>query len=179
MAPDPIPDPILVIDLQIGMFDGLAEPPIHDAEAIAARAGAVIGWARAAGRPVAFIRHDASPGDPLAPGAPGWPVWPALGQAAGEPTFGKTVADAFSNPALAAWVGGAEGVILLGAQTDECVAGTVSGALARGLRVTVVADAHSTPDWPGRPAAKVIAAHNARFAEQGVVLVTAAALTEA
>src|SRR5579871_1425430 len=110
---------VIVVDLQTGMFDGVAEPPIHDADGVAERARQVIGWARRTGRPVAFIRHDGPAGDSLAPGAAGWPVWPALGQAPDEPTFSKTVADAFSNAALSDWVAaaGAGRVVVLGAQT--------------------------------------------------------------
>src|SRR5579871_3830149 len=133
---------VIVVDLQTGMFDGVAEPPIHDADGVAERARQVIGWARRTGRPVAFIRHDGPPGDSLAPGAAGWPVWPALGQAADEPTFGKQVGDAFSQPSLGEWIDaqGAGGLILLGAQSDHCIAATVGGALARGRKVTVVGD---------------------------------------
>ncbi|TIU65090.1 MAG: isochorismatase family protein, partial [Mesorhizobium sp.] len=91
--------PLIVIDLQTGMFDGRFDPP----------------------------------------------VWPLLGQAADEPTFGKKIGNAFSNPELAEWVAGqgAKDVVLIGAQTDFCVAATVKGALAEGLAVTVVSDAHS------------------------------------
>ena len=165
---------VIVVDLQTGMFDGLAEPPIHDAEQVAARARHVIGWARRSGRKVAFVRHDGPAGDSLAPGQPGWPVWPALGQAADEPTFAKTVADAFSNPALSDWVdaAGAKGVVILGAQTDMCVA----GALARGLAVTVVADAHSTGAYGPDPVPEIIARHNRQFAEAGAEVVATAQL---
>jgi nicotinamidase-related amidase len=70
-------------------------------------------------------------------------------------------------------------VVLLGAQTDACVAATVKGALAAGPRVTVVADAHST--WPhgGETAEQIITRHNAEFAALGVDLVTTKALTGA
>lgn len=171
--------PVIVVDLQTGMFDGKLEPPIHDADAIAARTRSVLGWARRNGREVAFVRHDGPKGDPLAPGEPGWPVWPALGQAEGEPTFSKTVGDAFSNPALGDWVTatGAGGVILLGAQTNFCIAATVSGARAKGLAVTVVSDAHSTTDFGEEKAADIIASHNRQFAESGATLVTTAGLT--
>jgi nicotinamidase-related amidase len=173
--------PIIVIDLQTGMFDGVLEPPVHDAAGLVERARAVIDWARRSGRKVGFVRHDGPEGDSFAPGASGWPVWPALGQAADEPTFSKTVGDAFTNPALGDWVAaqGAGEVILLGAQSDFCVTATVGGALKAGLKVTVVLDAHSTLDGEREPAAAIIARCNTAFAEAGATLVSAGALTGA
>ena len=136
-------------------------------------------WAREAGHPVAFVRHEGPGGDPLARGQPGWPVWPALGQAEGEPTFDKSVGDAFSNPQLGAWIEaqGADEVVLLGAQTEHCVAATLKGALAAGLKVTVVADAHGTWDYGGETAPQIIARHNGAFAQAGARVVTTAVLT--
>ncbi|AZO08632.1 MULTISPECIES: isochorismatase family protein [unclassified Mesorhizobium] len=179
--PDTIPSavaPLIVIDLQTGMFDGRFDPPIHDADTIAERARALIDWARRTGRKVAFVRHDGPAGDPLAPGASGWPVWPQLGQAADEPTFGKTVRNAFSNAELGQWVAGqgARDVVLIGAQTDFCVAATVQGAFAEGLAVTVVSDAHSTLDTQQEKAPDIIARHNDAFATQGARMTTTAAL---
>ncbi|MER9966692.1 isochorismatase family protein [Mesorhizobium sp. M0060] len=172
--------PLIVIDLQTGMFDGVAEPPIHDANGMVARTRALVEWARRGGRKIAFVRHDGPAGDPLAPGQPGWPVWPALGQAEDEPTFAKRVGDAFSNAALAEWVAGqgAGEVVLIGAQTDFCVAATVKDAFAAGLGVTVVSDAHSTLDTASETAAEIIARHNATFAAAGVKLATTKALTD-
>lgn len=173
--------PIIVIDLQTGMFDGTLEPPIHDTAGLVARAQTVMAWARRTRRPIAFVRHDGPAGDPLAPGAPGWPVWPALGQAEHEPTFAKNVGDAFSNAALTKWVAdqGADEVVLLGAQSDYCVAATVTGAIKAGFRVTVVSDAHSTWGANGETAAEIIVRHNAGFAAAGANLVTVRLLTGA
>lgn len=171
--------PVIVIDLQTGMFDGALFPPIWDADRLAERVRAITVWARREGRKVAFVRHDGDPDDALAPGKPGWPVWPALGQAEDEPTFSKSVGDCFSQPALGEWIGalGAREVILLGAQTDQCVAATVRGALERGLKVTVVGDAHGTWDYGGETADQIIGRHNRAFAEAGARVVTAAELT--
>jgi nicotinamidase-related amidase len=165
---------VIVIDLQTGMLDGVAEPALHDADALIERARAVLDWARRTRRKVAFVRHDGPAGDSLAPGAPGWPIWPALGQAEHEPTFAKSVGDAFSNVALGRWLAEqhAGEVVLLGAQTDECIAATVSGAIDAGLTVTVVADAHSTVSWGAESAPQIIERHNAIFASAGAVLVT-------
>jgi nicotinamidase-related amidase len=172
--------PVIVIDLQTGMFDGALEPPIHDSAGLVARVEAVIEWARRTGRKIAFIRHDGPEGDSLAPGSPGWPVWPALGQAKDEPTFAKSVGNAFSNATLAEWVAnqGADEVVLLGAQTDQCVAASVTGAIEAGFRVTVVSDAHSTWDLAGETAEKIIARYNAAFTTAGVNLVTTQSLTD-
>jgi nicotinamidase-related amidase len=169
---------VIVIDLQTGMLDGVAEPPLHDADALIERARAVIGWARRTRRKIAFVRHDGREGDSLAPGAPGWPIWPALGQAEHEPTFAKSVGDAFSNVALGHWVAeqGAREVVLLGAQTDECVAATVGGAIEAGLSVTVVCDAHSTVSWSAETVPQIIERHNAAFAAAGAALLTTEAL---
>lgn len=170
--------PIIVIDLQTGMFDGVMEPPIHDADALVERTRAVLAWARRSGRNVAFVRHDGPAGDSLAPGAPGWPVWPALDQADDEPIFAKNVGNAFSNPALTAWVAdqGAEEVILLGAQTERCIAATVQGAIDAGFKVTVVSDTHGTWNSSGETAGEIIARHNDAFASAGARLVTAQSL---
>lgn len=170
--------PVIVIDLQTGMFDGVFEPPIHDAEAIASRTRAIIEWARSTGRKIAFVRHDGPEGDPLAHGEPGWPIWPTLGQAEDEPTFSKTVGDAFSNPALGEWVAGqgADEVILLGAQTDFCIIATMKGALAAGLAPTIVSDAHSTLDSPVESAAEIITRYNREFAAAGARMITTASL---
>ncbi|MGH6958520.1 MAG: isochorismatase family protein [Caulobacteraceae bacterium] len=169
---------VIVVDLQTGMFDGLAEPPVDDAKGLEERTRSVLAWARRTGRKVAFVRHDGPSGDPLAPGRPGWPVWPALGQAEDEPTFSKSVGDAFSNPALGGWVdgAGARSVVVLGAQTDHCIAATVSGALARGLAVTVVSDAHSTSAFGAESVPAIVERHNRQFAAMGATVVETATL---
>ena len=96
-----------------------------------------------------------------------------------EPTFSKTVGAAFSQPALVDWIAeqGVGEVVLLGAQSDQCVAATVKGGLERGLNVTVVADAHSTWDYGGETADEIVARQNRAFEAAGARLVTTQALT--
>ena len=161
---------VIVIDLQTGMFD--SDPPIHQADQLVLRVRKVLAWARSKGYPVCFIRHDGEKGDSLAPGEPGWSVWPALGQAAHEPTFSKSVGDAFSQPKLVTWVGDVDELILLGAQSDFCVSATTHGAIGRGLNVTVVGDAHST--WPsgGKSADEIITERNSAFRDAGAKVLT-------
>lgn len=157
--------PVLVIDLQTGMFTGSS--PLHDGQGLTQRVRQVLAWARGTGRQVAFIQQNSEPGDQLAPGAPGWPIWPALGQAPKEPTLGKTEKNAFTSASVRDWVEalGADEVVIIGGATNHCVAATVGGAIANGLKVTVIGDAHATG---GKDAPQIIAGYNASFAAAGV-----------
>lgn len=169
--------PIIVVDLQTGMFDGVVAPPLYDADGLVTRVRLILSWARRTGHPVAFIQQNSEPGDQLEPGQPGWFIWPALGKAPDEPVFGKSIENAFSNGALLDWVKGqgASDVIVIGAATNHCVASTVTGAMREGLSVTVVADAHSTGGSSSAPT--IIADHNAAFAAAGARLVSTDELT--
>ena len=161
---------VIVIDLQTAMFE---PTPVFDANALAGRVRGVIGWAREHHHRLCFIRHDSNEdGDPLQPGGPGWQVWEGLGQLPDEPTFSKSVGDAFSQPRLVEWLQPARNVILLGAQSEYCVAATTAGAIDRGLTVTVVGDAHSTWSSTESLAAQIIAGQNLSFEKQGAKVVT-------
>lgn len=172
---------VIVIDLQTGMFDGRNIAPIPNGDRLVDRVNAVIGWARRTGRRIAFIRHDAAPGEVLAPGSAGWPLWPAIDRAAVEPVFGKSVGDALSDIGLRDWLADeAIGeIILVGAQSDYCVAATAKGGLARDLAVTVVADAHGT--WPAGDdtAPQIVERINAELGDAGAAVVTTASLIAA
>lgn len=169
--------PVIVVDLQTGMFDGRVAPPLYDAEGLTARVRKILSWARSSGRGVAFMQQTSPPPDQLSPGQPGFPIWPALGQAPDEPTFAKTVENSFSSAQLRDWVVdlGAEEVIVIGAATNHCVKSTVAGAMEQGLKVIVVSDAHSTGGRPNAPG--IIAEHNAAFVAAGARLVTTDELT--
>jgi nicotinamidase-related amidase len=169
--------PIIVVDLQTGMFDGRVAPPLHDADGLVARVRKILSWARRTGRGVAFMQQNSPAPDQLSPGQPGFPIWPALGQAADEPTFAKTVENSFTSAQLRDWVTqtGTYEVIVIGAATNHCVKSTVAGAMEQGLKVTVVSDAHSTSGRPTAPG--IIAEHNAAFAAAGARLMTTDELT--
>jgi len=169
---------VIVIDLQIAMTNGVQFPPVFDHERILANTNRMTAWARSSGAPVVYVRHDGKPGEALARGEPGWPIHPDIAPLEGEPIFEKTVGDAFAETSLADWLRerDVDQVILLGAQSDECVNATCRGALERGFSVTIAADAHTTVDWNGETAAQIIDRHNRLFAELGARVETVAGL---
>jgi nicotinamidase-related amidase len=169
---------IIVIDLQFGMMSGEGLPPLHGHEGVLERTAAILHWARAGGLPVIFIQHNGKPGDILDPDKPGWAIHPAIAPLSGEPVLNKTVGDAFAETGLGERLQalGVSEVILLGAQTDQCVNATFKGAEARGLAITVVGDTHSTWPWNGETAEQIIARHNGLFRQAGAKVVDAAEL---
>jgi nicotinamidase-related amidase len=179
---EPITDPrsiaVIVVDLQEAMFDGKALPPVHDAAGLERRALALLSWARCSDIKVAFIQHDGEPGHLLAPGAPGWPLRASLNRQDNEPIFSKSDGNAFDNGKLLEWIKALDvsKIILLGVQTDQCVALTHAGALEHGLSIVVVADGHSTWDSDGKTAESLIRAYNQDFSHAESAVVSVATL---
>jgi nicotinamidase-related amidase len=169
---------VVIVDLQLGMMDGAVIPPFHDVDGMIARTRGILAWARDKSLPVIFVQHNGEAGEVLAQGKPGWDIHPAIAPLAGEPVLNKTVGDAFAETDLAARLEalGTRQVILLGAQTDQCVNATFHGAAARGLDITVVGDTHSTWPYDGETAEQIIARYNDLFRATGAKVVDAAEL---
>src|SRR4029077_357207 len=101
----------------------------------------------------------------LARGSDDWQVVPPLSRDGGEPLVEKTYADSFEETTLETVLSGlgVGRLVVVGAQTDECVRSTLHGALVRGYDATLVKDAHTTEDqtaWGAPPPDKVIAHTN-------------------
>jgi nicotinamidase-related amidase len=83
----------------------------------------------------------------------------------------KTTCDTFVSTHLGEELDalGVRRVVITGLQSEYCIRETTLGALARGLEVTLVQDAHSTYDGRQRKAREISAAVNAEFAERAAV----------
>ncbi|MCU1359018.1 MAG: cysteine hydrolase, partial [Ilumatobacteraceae bacterium] len=60
-------------------------------------------------------------------------------------------------------------LVVVGAQTDQCIRSTLHGAFARGYDATLVSDAHTTEDlsqWGAPPPGQVIAHTNLYWQHQ-------------
>ena len=139
---------LLIIDVQRALLAELG--PARGAQLLATLVP-LLDRARSAALPVVFVRHDGSPHE-LIPGTADWEIADALAPRASEPIVDKRFADAFEQTNLSGVLAGlaADHLIIAGMQTDVCVNATINGAIERGYRVTLVADAHatSTPDEP-------------------------------
>ena len=93
----------------------------------------------------------------------GWQYVPELARVDAEPLVHKTYADSFEQTDLEAVLGdrGIGRLVVVGAQTDECIRSTLHGAIVRGYDATLVGDAHTTEDLTayGAPPPDQVIAH--------------------
>lgn len=135
---------LLVIDFQHGLIVG--PPAAHQADATLAVLNAAIGTARAQGWPVIFVRHEDADELPCDSGK--WALHSGLDARSGDLYIAKTACDSFLDTPLQAelaarqvdslWIGGYA--------TEFCIDTSVRSAAARGYRVTVLEDGHTTQD---------------------------------
>ncbi|MFI6321879.1 isochorismatase family protein [Nonomuraea sp. NPDC050556] len=148
---------LLVLDLQNGVVEGA-----YERDSVVANVATLVERARGEGVPVVWFQHS---NEHLVKGGDAWQIVPELVPGDAEPVLGKLYSDAFEGTSLESVLAGlgVGRLVVVGAQTDECVRSTLHGAIVRGYDATLVSDAHTTEDqteWGGPPPAVVIAHTN-------------------
>jgi len=146
---------LLVIDVQNGVVGGA-----HERDTVVANVGTVVEKARESEVPVVWVQHSS---DNLAHGSENWQIVSELSPDENEPHVDKRYPDSFEETTLESVLSdlGVGRLVVVGAQTDECVRSTLHGALVRGYDATLVSDAHTTEDlspW-GAPPPELVIAH--------------------
>jgi nicotinamidase-related amidase len=154
---------LLVVDVQNGVVEGT-----HERDAVVANVAGLVEKARQDQVPVVWVQHS---GEGLAKGSDGWRIVPSLTPASAEPLVEKTYGDSFEDTNLETVLSDLEvgRLIVVGAQTDECIRSTLHGAFVRGYDATLVSDAHTTEDqtaWGAPPPDQVIAHTNLYWSYQ-------------
>ena len=148
---------LLVVDVQNGVVAGA-----HERDAVVANVGSLVEKARLERVPVVWVQHE---GNGLEQGSDAWQVVPELEPGGEEPLVGKRFADSFEDTNLESVLSqlAVGRLVVVGAQTDECIRSTLHGAIVRGYDATLVSDAHTTEDqseWGAPTPDKVIAHTN-------------------
>ena len=149
---------LLVIDVQNGVVEGT-----HERDSVVANVGNLVEKARREQVPVVWVQHSDDEG--LQKGSDKWQIVPELAPEAAEPRIEKNYGDSFEDSTLETVLSGlgVGRLLVVGAQTDECIRSTLHGALVRGYDATLVSDAHTTEDqtpWGAPPPDKVVAHTN-------------------
>ncbi|GAB3559364.1 cysteine hydrolase family protein [Spelaeicoccus albus] len=146
---------LLVVDVQ-----QMVVAEAHNRDAVVANIAALVDKARAAGTDVIWVQNNS---DELPRGSDGWQLVPELSRLDSEPLVDKQYADAFEatdlEAVLAARAVGS--LIVVGAETDQCIRSTLHGGFARGYDAVLVSDAHTTNDLSdfGAPPPEQVIAH--------------------
>jgi nicotinamidase-related amidase len=148
---------LLVIDVQNGVVAGT-----YERDAVVANVDSLVEKARRERVPVVWVQHS---DDHIAKGSDDWRIVPELIPGGAEPLVEKSYADSFEDTNLESVLSGlgVGRLVVVGAQTDECIRSTLHGAVVRGYDATLVKDAHTTEDqteWGAPPPEKVIAHTN-------------------
>jgi nicotinamidase-related amidase len=148
---------LIVIDVQNGVVGGT-----HERDAVVANVGNLVEKARQEDVPVVWVQHSS---DGLAKGSDEWRIVSELSPDEAEPLVEKSYADSFEDTNLESVLSslGVGRLVVVGAQTDECIRSTLHGAIVRGYDATLVSDAHTTEDqseWGAPTPDKVIAHTN-------------------
>lgn len=149
---------LLIIDMQVGLFEG--EKPCHDADGVVGRVNALARGVREKGGIVVLIQHENEKA--YAPGERLWQLLPTLEHEPGDIYVGKTASDCFYRSSLDKVLRerGVNRLLVAGCATELCVDTTIRVAASKDYDVTVVADGHTTKDRPALKAADIIAHHN-------------------
>lgn len=131
---------LLVVDVQNGIVEGT-----HERDAVVANVAHLVEKARREDVPVVWVQqYD----ERLATGTDSWRIVPELSPDDAEPLVPKSYADSFEDTTLESVLAGlgVGRLVVVGAQTDECIRSTLHGAVVRGYDATLVSDAHTTED---------------------------------
>ena len=148
---------LLVVDVQNGPMEGA-----HERDAVVGNIGSLVEKARGERVPVVWVQHS---DDGLEKGSDEWRIVPELVPGDAEPLVEKSYGDSFEDTTLETVLSGlgVGRLVVVGAQTDECIRSTLHGAFVRGYDATLVGDAHTTEDqtaWGAPPPAQVVAHTN-------------------
>ena len=152
---------LVVIDVQNGVVEGN-----HERDAVVENISRLVDKARQHEVPVVWVQHSSKG---LEKGSDSWRIVSELSPHDEEPHIDKNYPDSFEDTTLESVLSGlgVGRLVVVGAQTDECVRSTLHGAIVRGYDATLVSDAHTTEDqteWGAPPPDKVIAHTNLYWA---------------
>jgi nicotinamidase-related amidase len=163
---------LLVIDLQIGMFQNDQIGSISEGDLLLQNARSLIDKAHAAHRPVFYVRHTGDKDSIVEGGSQGWPIHPMIEPSQNDCIIDKGAPDAFHGTDLYDKLksAGITTLVVAGAQTEFCIDTTCRRAFSLGFNTVLISDGHSTWDSKSLTAQQIIRHHNRILAAHFVQL---------
>jgi len=136
---------ILIIDLQVGLFEEPGEPYGYDM--VISNINSLTTIARENQIPVVFIQHETKEGV-LKHNSPGWELVSDLDVGVNDYFVRKTTPNSFLRTNLNEILKkvNVNNIIVCGYATEFCVDSTIRAAAALGYQIQIVSDGHTTHD---------------------------------
>ena len=172
---------LLVVDMQLGAFDGVRIAPLPQAETLLAQARVLIDAARRAQLSVIYVQHRGDIGDEFEPDTSHFDVHPALDPRSGDLFVQKEEGSAFVGTGLEALLKqhGIDRLIVCGLQSEYCITATTRSAIDLGYAPVLAADGHGTRDTDGDAASTITERQNALLLSLGATLLPVRSVVEA
>ena len=156
------PVALIIIDMQVGVFESAIIPPVAGASQLLLQVDTLIAKARHASAPVIYVQHSGGSGHPSEFGTPGWHIHPDILPLPQDILIQKRTPDSFSKTQLQNALESLQvkKLVIAGIQTEFCVDTTCRRAFSLGYEVILASDAHSTWDNGPLSAAQIIEHHN-------------------
>ncbi len=171
---------LLVVDVQLGAFDGELCPAISGSDQLLANVAHLIEAARTSNIDVVFIQHCAPAGEVFEEGTARWQIHPDIGPIKGESIVAKHESSAFYKTNLHDILQSLDidSLVVCGLQSEHCVSNTALSALGLGYAVIIAQDAHST--WPdgGLTTEQLVERQNTLLSQKGAVTTSTSELIQ-
>ena len=133
---------LLVIDVQNGVVAGA-----HQRDAVVANISSLVEKARREEVPVVWVQHS---DENLARGSDEWRIVPELAPDEAEPLVEKNYGDSFEDTGLETVLSGlgVGRLVVVGAQTDECIRSTLHGAAPNRFMAHIAIHQHDESGSP-------------------------------
>jgi nicotinamidase-related amidase len=137
---------LLIIDVQVGAFDGIKIPPVDNAQQLLSNIRKLLNAGRETSTPIIFIQDCGKKDGAFEKGTEHWQIHPDISPSESEEIIQKTQSDAFMDTNLQNILARIEAdtIIICGLHSESCVTSTCVSALERKFKVILVKDGHGT-----------------------------------
>ena len=163
---------LLVIDVQMGAFDGVRCDVMPGADHMLKNVGRLIDAVRDSEAELIYVQHCAPKGQVYEEGSAQWLFHPDIAPTDSDFILMKRYSSSFEDTELDEKLKSlhVDSIIVCGLQSEHCVSNTALSALELDYQVTVAHDAHGTFPDDGLSAEQIIERQNELLLERGATL---------
>lgn len=171
---------LIIIDVQIGAFDGKKITPLENPDELLECIQKLLNLSREKKLSIFFIQDCGTIGGAFEKGSEHWPIHPRIQPLKHEKLILKTTGNAFDKTDLEQQLNqlNIETLIITGLHSEKCVTETTLEAIKKQFKVIIPEDGHSTISIENKDFRDKITEQNQFFKKQGAMIVSTEQLLE-